>query len=64
METLGLWLVAGTLLLSALVFGWVTITTHPRATELERHSRRERQEQLVKLACTDLDAEYRELLNH
>lgn len=62
MELLGLWAVAGTLLLSALVFGWVTIATHPRATHLERRSRSRRQEDLVRLACADLDEEYRQLL--
>lgn len=62
MELLGLWAVAGTLLLSALVFAWVTIATHPRASHLERRRRSRRQEDLVRLACADLDEEYRQLL--
>jgi hypothetical protein len=62
MQLLGLWAVAGTLLLSALVFAWVTIAAHPRATYLERRSRSRRQEDLVRLECADLDEEYRQLL--
>ncbi len=64
MEVLGLWLVAGTLLLSALVFGWVTIRTHPMANDLERRSGRKRHEELVRRACADIDDEYRQLLKH
>lgn len=64
MELLGLWLVAGVLLLSAVIFGWVTITTRPRATHVERRGRQARHEDLIRRACADLDDEYRELLNH
>ena len=63
MELLGLWAVAATLLLSAVVFGWVTITTRPRATDLERRSRLARQDDLVRRECAGLDDEYRQLLN-
>jgi hypothetical protein len=62
MELLGLWAVAGTLLLSAVVFGWVTISARPMATDLERRGRQGRHEDLVRRACADLDDEYRQLL--
>ena len=64
MEILGLWTVVGAMLLSALVFGYVTITTHPWATNLERRSRPQRQEDVVRQACVNLDDEYRQLLGH
>ena len=62
MQLLGLWAVAGALVLSALVFAWVTIVSHPRSTHLERRSRSRRHEDLVRLECADLDEEYRQLL--
>jgi hypothetical protein len=62
MEILGLWAVAVAMLLSAVVFGWVTITSHPMASALERRSRPQRHEDLVRRACVDIDEEYRQLL--
>jgi hypothetical protein len=64
MQLLGLWAVAGLLVLSAVIFGWVTITARPRATEVERRVGRRRHEDLVRRACADLDSEYRQLLGH
>lgn len=64
MGLVGLWLVVGTMLASAVVFGWVTIRTRPMATGLVRRSRPEGDEELVRRACANLDEEYRELLNH
>jgi hypothetical protein len=64
MELLALWTVAGALLLSALVFGWVTITTHPRASALEQRRRPQRDEDLVRQATLNIDDEYRRLLGH
>lgn len=52
------------MLLSAVIFGWVTIKTRPMATDLARRSRPEPYEDLVRRACADLDEEYRELLKH
>jgi hypothetical protein len=63
MGLVGLWLVAGTMLLSAVLFTWVTIATRPRAGVLATHRRIEPHEELVRRACADLDAEYRDLLN-
>jgi hypothetical protein len=63
MGLLGLWAVAVMLLLSAVVFGWVTIVNRPRATDLNRRSRQARHEDLVRRACADLDDEYRRLLS-
>ncbi|HEX8510225.1 MAG TPA: hypothetical protein VF635_12125 [Propionibacteriaceae bacterium] len=64
MEILGLWTVAGALLLSAVVFGWVTITTHPLASALAHRRGPQRREDLVRRACADIDDEYRRLLEH
>jgi len=64
MGLMALWLVAGILLASAIVFGWVTIATRPMATDLARRSRSAEHEDLVRRACADLDDEYRQLLNH
>jgi hypothetical protein len=64
MELLALWTVAGAMLLSAVVFGWVTITTHPMASALEQRRRPHRNEDLVRQACVNIDDEYRRLLGH
>ena len=62
LRLLGMWLLAALLLTSAVVFGWVTIKAQVLATAVERRSRPDRQDDLVRRACADLDAEYRELL--
>lgn len=64
MELLGLWVVAGTLLLSAVVFGWVAVTTHAMADDLGRRTQRLQQDDLVRRACARLDEEHRLLLGH
>jgi len=59
-------LVAGILAASAVIFGWVTITTRPGATGLARRRQRaeqDEQDDLVRRACADLDDEYRRLLS-
>lgn len=55
---------ASLLVLTALVFGWVTIATHPMADQLERRRHPHRDDDLVRRACANLDDEYRQLLNH
>jgi predicted negative regulator of RcsB-dependent stress response len=62
MGLVGLWLVAGVLVASAVIFGWVTFKTRPMAVGLARRSRPRSHEDVVRQACADLDAEYRELL--
>lgn len=60
----GLWLAAAAMVASAVVFGWVMMTTRPAAVALAHRSRRHHDEDLVRRACADLDAEYRRLLQH
>jgi hypothetical protein len=62
LEVLGLWAVAVTMLLTAVVFGWVTIKARPMAVNVERLSRQARHEDVVRRACAGLDDEYRQLL--
>ncbi len=64
MGLIGLWAMAIALLVSAVVFGWVTISTHPIGSRLTHRGRQIRRDELVRRACADLDDEYRQLLNH
>ncbi len=64
MGVIGLGLMAGTLVMSAVVFGWVTVLAHPRAAQVAPRSRDQQHDDLVRLACRDLDDEYRQLLRH
>lgn len=64
MGVLGLWLMAGTLLAAAVVFGWVAVMARLVAAQVEGRTRRQRHDDLVRLACRDLDDEYRLLLKH
>ncbi len=64
MELLALWMVAGVLLMSAVVFGWVAVTTHAMADDLERRTAELHQEDLIRRACARLDEEHRLLLEH
>ncbi len=62
MGLLGLWMVAGLLLASAVAFSWVTITTRPLAADLARRGEPRRHDDLVRRASAHLDEEYRRLL--
>ncbi|HEY5821335.1 MAG TPA: hypothetical protein VIT20_05135 [Propionibacteriaceae bacterium] len=65
MGFLGLWMVAGVMLLSAVLLGWAMVKANPFVGKLIRRSRERRHRRnLVRVACADLDDEYRELLNH
>lgn len=62
LKLLALWLLAALLLGGAVVYGWVALKTQVLAGAVERRSRLNQHEELVRRACADLDDEYRELL--
>lgn len=65
MGLIGLWLIAVLGLVASVgLFVAVAVATHPRTETVDRLTRVQQHDEIVRQACADLDTEYRELLSH